>query len=140
MKNLLSILTLVLFTVTANAQPEPYVTYSAYSQSEYNVSVGSTWGIGSDNIDVTSFIGLTNRHAIFGSGIDVVSGNLVGIPLFLGADLKYGTSSQSDVFISTPKIGFRVPVSGSHITLFTSFDNYNFNTIRWRPLGLSISF
>ena len=140
MKYLLTTFTFFMASaLTLQAQAEPYISYYGYSQYEYNVSVGSTWGIGGDNIDLTSSIGLTDRYVTFGSGVDVVSGNLLGIPLFIGAYLKYAVNNTKDTFIGTPKIGFRVPVSGSHVTLYTAVDSYQFNNLKWRPIGISIS-
>lgn len=142
MKQLLSILTLIFtVTLTAQAQHEPYISYSTTDlQADYHVNVGNTWDIGSDVVDLNTFVGLTNDYVIFGSGVDVVSGYLLGMDLFLGADIQYAVANRHSVGILTPKAGFTFPVAGSRVNLYTSVNQYGVDHTRWIPLSISLSF
>lgn len=137
MKYLYTTLLLVLFTVTAQAQHEPYV---SYNQTYNDVQVGGAWDIGHEDVKINSFLGLSDHYFTMGSGIDVTSGHLLGVDIFLGVDIKYATSSNKSIAIGTPKIGFTVPYAGSRFNIYTSVNQYGLERTQWAPIGISFRF
>lgn len=137
MKHLLSTLVLVLIAVTAQAQSGPYI---SYSNTYNNVQAGTGWDIGSDIVKLNSFAGLSDNYMMVGSGIDVTSGELLGVDIFLGADVKFATSMERHVMIGSPKAGFTIPFQGSRFNIYTSFNQYGFERTKWVPVGVSFRF